>query len=112
MNEKQKKVLNILEGRRGKARAITQGALAVALDISPRYARELVEQLILKHKIIICASYDGKRGGYYLPANQQEIDQYEAILKSHGIHILMRLAVLKKKDLAEVVAEFQTEIDL
>ena len=112
MNQIHKKIMSILEGRRGKGKAITQGALAVKADVSPRYVRQNIEELIVDHQIIICASYDGRRGGYFLPLNQDEIDEYESILKSHGIKILQRLSVLKKKSLAETVAEFQTEINL
>lgn len=79
----------------GKENAITANELALMLGLTRRQVVRLVE-LERNEGIPILASKDGTRGGYYLPKNVAEIDEYiykckAKSMQTRGLYELMIL---------------------
>lgn len=85
----------------GAAHAITAKELSKALGISRRLLSKAIEQE-RRQGIPICASTDASNPGYYLAANEAELDAYTRQLwkRAGEIHKTRRLMIEKCKVLS------------
>ena len=83
------RLLGILQGHRGKDRAITSRELAKRLNLSTREVREIVAQLVGDGELI-GASVAGVDGGFYLIESEADLEETRAILRSRASKIFNR----------------------
>jgi hypothetical protein len=88
--------LAIIRGRKGRERAIGQHDLAEHLGTSERHARLVVGRLINVHAYPICSSYDSRKGGYFWPRTQAEVERLLDQLDHHARAIYRRRGRLKR----------------
>ena len=110
MTEDEALILEILQGYVGKKYAVNQRFLSKLTCLAERTVRKVIASLISKHRKRICSSYESGKGGYYLPANDAEVEETCGKLHSHAIHILMRESALKKITMTKLLAEYQREL--
>ena len=109
MNQEELAVWQIIETHRGKAQAISYGRLAWVTGLPERKVRQIVHDLILAHRKPICASYDHKCGGYYMPQTAAEIRETVEKLRKHGISILSHAAALSKMSLPKYLGQLSLQ---
>lgn len=90
-----------LQQHAGAANGITAEALALALDSTPRQIRTLVSELRLEGTAI-CGH---PRDGYYIAANEQEIEDTCKFLRSRAMHSLTLEARLRKVALPDLLGQ-------
>ena len=105
MTETEIIILEIIEKRVGKRNAISRKKLRSKSRISDRKIRQAIHDLVTAHKKMICSDYI--TGGYYIPANQAELDEAYNRVRSHALHILERASVIHKFDLAAIQKELE-----
>jgi len=110
MTMSEREVWAVLGLIHGKANAISHKDLAHKTNKPERKVRSIVVSLIIKHRLVICSSYDRENGGYYLPETGDEVQETCKKLHGHALGILFRESVIKKISLAELLKQYQKEI--
>ena len=111
MDSESQFVLSLIRKRIGRARAISVADISEITEIPQRTVRDIVKQLIECHHIRIGSAL-GRPSGYYIIETNEEAEQNEKTLRSLGISILTRAAVLKKLSIKEYIGQIQGELKL
>ena len=78
----QKRVVDFLQ--KGKQNAIPAKQLASAMGFKSTRQLRLAIELERRSGTVILSTQDPVRGGYYLPANQEELDSYIAEMEARA----------------------------
>lgn len=97
--------------RWGRAGARQVPAIAAEAGIGTRKAQELVKHLVEAHHWPIGTAMASPHGNYLID-DAQDLEATTAVLKSHAISTLSRLAVLQRITVRRALALLQSELDL
>lgn len=103
MTLQQAQVWALIQQRIGRGSAIRRRDLARATGITDRKLRDIIHDLVVVHKKAIISDYT--HGGYYLPANEQEVAEHVRVLEAHALSILHRMATLKRRPVRDIQME-------
>jgi biotin operon repressor len=88
-------------GHIGGARGASAKALAALLGCPERHVRKLVTEL-RDEGVALCGT---PRGGYFIAATAEELDQTCAFLRGRALHSLQLESRLRKLPLAELLGQ-------
>jgi hypothetical protein len=100
LRDTEARVLAVIRGRRGRDNAISRAELSEATGLPDRTVRRHKERLVKLFGYPVCASYEAKRGGYYWPVTDEEIQRVRRKLRGHALSILVsdsRLGKISKR---------------
>lgn len=96
-------LLSKLQQHQGAANGITAEALAAALDTTKRQIRSLVSELRLEG-VAVCGH---PKTGYFIAANDSEIEDTCKFLRSRAIHSLTLESRLRKVTLPNLLGQMR-----
>jgi biotin operon repressor len=96
-------LLNRLQQHQGAANGITAEALAAVLDTTKRHIRTLVSELRLEG-IAVCGH---PKTGYFIAANDAEIEDTCKFLRSRALHSLTLESRLRKVTLPDLLGQMR-----
>lgn len=97
-------LLVLLQKHVGAANGASASDLARRLGANERHVRHLVTELIREREIAVCGKPET---GYFIAANQQEIDDTVEFHRHRALHELQKAALLSKRPLAELAGQLQ-----
>lgn len=110
MTDRERAVWDVLKRHAGRANAVGRAELVERSGVPDRKLRDVIHALVVDHRKRIVSDYSG-RGGYFVPADEREVEEHVRILKAHALSILHRMAVLKRTSVADVQRElFQGDL--
>jgi len=112
MNPDEFKVWSALSGCKGEDLASKQSDIASVCQMSGRKVRDIIGDLIIKHKKLIASTPNRKRPGYFIVQNEKEGFQGAERLKGQAVKIIQRAAVLIKTTEKEMMKQVQLELQL
>lgn len=102
-------VYGIIRHHKGRANAISVGAIATHTGIGERTVRSIVKHLIEDHRVRIGSAL-GRPSGYYIIETLEETEQNERTLRSLAISTLRHAAVLRQVSLSDYLSGIQGEL--
>lgn len=96
-------LLSRLQRHQGAANGVTAEALATALDTTKRHIRTLVSELRLEGTAV-CGH---PKTGYFIAANDEEIENTCKFLRSRALHSLALEAKLRKIALPDLIGQMK-----
>ena len=106
MTPEQTTVWGILQGQRGRARAVKQAVLAVACGVSVRTLQQVLKALTEEHHKSIVSSCRPPYG-VFVPVTQEEKDEYMAQLKARAVSCFRRLDAISSASAQALHREVQ-----
>ena len=106
----EQRFLSLLRNHQGKARAVSVGEFCERMNLTPRQAKDLVQELRQSFGVQIGASRDSDNGGYYLIATAEE--SFESTAQMFRQAITMLRVVRRMRGEAETVEQMLTQIEL
>jgi hypothetical protein len=94
----------LLAAGAGLENAVSAASLAAAAMVPARDLRKIVNGLIRYRKILIC-SKAGKGGGYFLPAEEQEVEQFYQAFWRRGMCGLVKGSMGRKLAAADLITQ-------
>jgi len=111
MTNDERLVWSALSGCRGKAMAVTQYELAQACTMTPRHVRQVIEQLIYKHRKPVGSTPAKKAGGYFVIDNEDEAKETADRYRRQAVKILQRAGVVLQISEREVFEQLQMQME-
>ena len=93
----------LLQAHIGRARGINAEAVAAALGCNRRTVRELVTELRQDGRAVCGHPADG----YFIAANQEELEETIAFLHARAMTSLVLIAGLRRMPLADLVGQLR-----
>ncbi len=90
--------------QRGREHSITMQTLAATVGITTRAVQDLIAHLIIDHQILI-ASGCGKKHGYWLPTNEDELMAARAQLVHRIIALARRLRAIDSQAFEDIFGQ-------
>lgn len=97
LSERQRKILECLRGRQGRALAMTIAELQEKVGGGPREIKADVRDLVMSFRLAIVASRDGADGGYYFATTTQERVEGSENYLQEAIKLLQRVAIIRNQ---------------
>lgn len=91
----------------GKENGLTAKALAATLDVPERRVRELVSELRMA-EVAVCGH---PKTGYFIAANQDELEATCEFHHSRAMHSLLIVSKLRKVPLSALMGQQRLEVD-
>lgn len=101
-------VLALLDGHRGRGRAIRVADLARLAGIGERECQHVVHRLRCQHGQPI-ASAAGRPAGYYLPQTAEEIEAFVQEQRSKALGTLAAVAAVRRTTLPALLGQLAME---
>lgn len=108
-SQQERRVMDLLRGRRGRMLAIGKAELASQTGIHERTIRDIIKHLIEAHGEPI-GSTSGEPHGYYLIGTPDEQAHAEHELRHRIIELARRLACLRRNQPDEVLGQLLLEL--
>lgn len=102
------RVVGALRQAQGRARAIGCGVLAERVGTSPREVQHVIHRLRCEHGVPI-ASTAAPPAGYFIAESSDEIEAFIREQKSKALGILVVVAAVKRRTLAELLGQLSLE---
>lgn len=98
----ERRVLDVLEGHRGRERAIVSADLARRAGVSERRLRSVLRHLVIAHRVAV-GSATGEPAGYYLITSETERRAVRDSLFRRALRVLQRSRAYDRDGVADVL---------
>lgn len=109
MTELETRILDLLRKRKGHKLAIRAKTIATLLGVSEREVRDAIKTLIEQYNHPIASTVEPPYG-FFIPASQEEIEQYAQNLKSRIKSIAVRLRAFEANTAHRVLEQLELGI--
>lgn len=97
LTDRQRRLLEILRNKQGRAHAIGIAELQERLDCGPREIKSDVRELVVTFKLAIVASRDGETGGYFFATTADERRTYSADYLKEAAKLIQRAQIIRNE---------------